>query len=344
MPYPLDFTDVRYETDYAGNRLTATIPYAMFTALTELWVARRESGALRHETLTRPGQWAAMEAPPAESASAPASAPSGTAGRRVFYREFAAQPPIEVIARIRNGTYFTRAWREYRGLTTDDAAALYGCDRPTILWHESGKSPPSRRTLEKLARIYDCPLAQMIPKPGSDDSPYRGLRPGPGQTAGMKKRTRYDEPRSPSDTDYPDTVLAHLLAGKSPMLAWRLYRGMTVKQVAAAYGTSNLANIKLMEQHGWLRRKTIDKLCAIFDCQPDQLLRPEGMPDSQAEPPDYGAPVPDHALPEDEASGTPEPQQQIEAETEAETEAEAEHGDSGQEAAVMEKQTWPTGD
>lgn len=76
--------------------------------------------------------------------------------KRHFYREFIASPPAEVATRIECGTYFTRAWREYRGLSLDDTAELYGCDKTTILWHESGKTAPKAETLKKLADIYDA--------------------------------------------------------------------------------------------------------------------------------------------------------------------------------------------
>ncbi|MFP3711607.1 hypothetical protein SB783_47320, partial [Paraburkholderia sp. SIMBA_009] len=75
----------------------------------------------------------------------------------------------------------------------------------------------------------------MTPMAGSDTSPFEGKpeveaakahKPVPGE---VKVRRTISEPRSPSDTNYPEDVLAHLIAGKSPMLAWRLHRGMNVK-------------------------------------------------------------------------------------------------------------------
>jgi len=57
MSYGLDFTEVRYETDHAGNRLKATIPYTMFSALTEFWVAARRAQTAKVEATTRPGQF-----------------------------------------------------------------------------------------------------------------------------------------------------------------------------------------------------------------------------------------------------------------------------------------------
>lgn len=329
MSYGLDYSEVRYETDHAGNRLKATIPYAMFSALTEFWVAARRAQTAKLEATTRPGQykgslqathspipdepaapipkhqsahptdrkWGALLATlptdsiPATDLSASASPvttpvdpASGEAAparryRRLFYREFVEAPPAEVMERIERGVYFIRAWREYRGLTLLDAADLFARDKTTIIWHESGKNAPSRATLEKLAQIYDCPLAQMTPKPGADTSPFAGDRKKPQAAAEPKPKAprTITEPRSPADTDYPDAVLAHLMSGKTPMLAWRLYRSITIKDLAHAYGGRE-PNIKAMEQNAWLRRGTIDKLCAIYHCKPEQLLRPAGMP------------------------------------------------------------------
>jgi transcriptional regulator with XRE-family HTH domain len=334
MSYGLDYSEVRYETDHVGNRLKATIPYTMFSALTEFWIAARRAQTAKVEATSRPGQFkgslqaaqlatkdetiaarppdcptplnphdrhwqnliarlpefppeaqpAAIEASP-PPASPPDPIPVSVAAKkpsRVFYREFVEAPPAEVMERIASGVYFTRAWREYRGLTLGDVAELSGRDKTTIVWHESGKSVPKLPTLDRLAQVYDCPVAQMTPKPGSDTSPFEGMpevepakahKPVPGE---VKAHRTISEPRSPADTDYPEGVLAHLLAGKSPMLAWRLYRGMNVKALAEAYGTTG-SNVKAMEANGWLRPKTIDKLCPIFHCKPEQLLRPDGM-------------------------------------------------------------------
>ncbi|MFC0694757.1 helix-turn-helix transcriptional regulator [Paraburkholderia humisilvae] len=212
-------------------------------------------------------------APPASTSPELPPAPVATKkSNRVFFREFVDAPPAEVAERIADGIYFTRAWREYRGLTLADVAELYGRDKTTIIWHESGKSVPSAPTLEKLAQIYDCPIAQFTPKPETDPASVERAKAEP-------HRRTVSEPRSPAGTDYPEGVLAHLHAGKSPMLAWRLYRGMNVKALADAYGSTG-SNVKAMEANAWLRAKTIDKLCPIFHCKPEQLLRPVGMASS----------------------------------------------------------------
>jgi DNA-binding Xre family transcriptional regulator len=92
---------------------------------------------------------------------------------------------------------------------------------------------------------------------------------------GRRSRTVI-EPRSPAQTNYPESVLASMTDGKSPLLAWRLYRNMTVKALAEAYGTTT-SNMRAMEHNAWLRRTTIEKLCPVLHCGPEHLLRPEGM-------------------------------------------------------------------
>jgi DNA-binding XRE family transcriptional regulator len=143
-----------------------------------------------HDALYADSQWRAlMDRMPVEGSAPPpvietphspdslalnesAAEPTKEKKKRRFYREFIASPPAEVVTRIACGTYFTRAWRDYRGLSLDDTAELYGCDKTTIIWHESGKTAPKAETLKKLADIYDAPLDQFTPKPGSDDSPF----------------------------------------------------------------------------------------------------------------------------------------------------------------------------
>ncbi|MPW11453.1 helix-turn-helix domain-containing protein [Paraburkholderia sp. CNPSo 3155] len=345
MPYGLDYTDVRYETDHDGNRLKATIPYTIFSALTEFWIAARRAQTAKIEAGARPGQYKgslqAAQLPdeqPAETAETksatsrhfphdqhwqnlvarlpvdvepaapstpeavaapipePADAPApqqpvvGPSKKqkvgRVFYREFMAKPPAEVMALINKGTYFIRAWRIYRGLTLADAAELCGVDLTTIIWHENGRGAPKIRTLEKFAQAYDVPILQITPKPGTDDSPFEATQK---RTAATPARTRAKSddppadpapkkhaiaaPLAPADTTYPDGVLDSLLAGKSPLLAWRLYRRLSLNQLAEQYG-GRPGNLKAMEEKSSLRSATIEKLCKVFHCKPEQLLLP----------------------------------------------------------------------
>jgi transcriptional regulator with XRE-family HTH domain/DNA-binding Xre family transcriptional regulator len=357
MPYGLDFSDVRFETDYEGNRLTATIKYSMFSALVEYWIGTRRAHTAWIEANAKPGQirgsmqaafipsdqphsfsetranpstpyqlfpndpqWQKLiarmpdvadlsepEQPPAldqastheqvskaEQASTaaeieqPASTVRGAKGG-VFFREFMAKPPAEVAKMIKEGVYFLRAWREHRQLTLEDAAELFGRTAATIKTHETGRWPPSQPTLEKFAQAYDVPLLQLVPLPGSDTTPFVSKRSRekaealekhereqtPNAKASMGQKF-WKEPVAPADTVYPDAVLAHLKAGKSPMLAWRLFRRITLADLAEQYG-GRAGNVKAMEDAHFLRPPTIAKLCPIFRCKPEQLLRPAGV-------------------------------------------------------------------
>ncbi|WP_322092848.1 helix-turn-helix transcriptional regulator [Paraburkholderia bannensis] len=226
----------------------------------------------------------------------PVSAAHGSKGA-FFYRDFMAKPPTEVMKLIKEGVYFLRAWREYRQLTLEDASELFGRTAATIYTHESGRWPPSQATLEKFAQAYDVPILQLVPLPGSDSSPFatKGKRPAksnskldaqpqastPSPSVEGKREAKsgtaapskfWKEPVSPADTEYPDAVLAHLKAGKSPVLAWRLYRGLSLSALAEQYG-GQVSNMKAMETAIYLRPSTIAKLCPIFHCKPAQLLR-----------------------------------------------------------------------
>ncbi|WP_321941609.1 helix-turn-helix transcriptional regulator [Paraburkholderia tropica] len=233
----------------------------------------------------------------------PPNTASGAKGA-FFYREFMAKPPGDVAKMIKEGVYFLRAWREYRQLTLEDAAELFGRTAATIYTHESGRWPPSQATLEKFAHAYDVPILQLVPLPGSDTAPYaaktnraadtsskRGAESpslpvsNGAQTSKLEAKTGtatsskfWKEPVSPADTEYPDAVLTHLKAGKSPVLAWRLYRGMSLSALAEQYG-GQVSNLKAMEAAIYLRPPTIAKLCPILHCKPAQLLRPAGLND-----------------------------------------------------------------
>jgi transcriptional regulator with XRE-family HTH domain len=323
MSHGLDFSKVRFETDYDGKRLTASVPYDLFSDLVSFYVGARLASTMGVETAAPPIPAIPADRPPPFPETSPrrdtsvdalatdaqamqeAGEPSPDVmsaksspdafgeskqpkrTKRYFYREFIATPPAEVVTRIACGTYFTRAWREYRGLSLADAAELYGADTTTILWHESGKNAPTAKTLQRLAEIYDAPIDQFTPRPGSDSSPFVRTadtpRCGPptkreaADLAAVVKRKSPAEPRSPADTEFPDAVIASLREGKSPMLAWRLYRRLTLQQLAEQYG-GRASNIATMERQAFLRRSTVDKLSLIFHCKPEQLYRPAGMP------------------------------------------------------------------
>ncbi|QUN44716.1 helix-turn-helix domain-containing protein [Burkholderia cenocepacia] len=200
----------------------------------------------------------------------PAPSPRKNARTRVYFpREFRESIPEPVAHAIGNGTYFLRAWREYRQLSKYEAAELAGLSADTILWHEQGYSIPGNDTLKRFADIYDCALDQLLPKDKSDVAP----------TMKVTKAVTPEAPKmkfAPVDTDYPDAVLAHIVSGKSPITAWRLHRHMTLKDLAEAYGTSKY-NLQKMEDSLNLRGKTLEKFCGIFHCQMNQLYRPEGL-------------------------------------------------------------------
>jgi len=77
--------------------------------------------------------------------------------------------------------------------------------------------------------------------------------------------------------DYPDSVLAYMNEGKSPLTAWRLYRRLSIAEVATRYGTTP-SNIKRLERSHTLQQRTRAKLAAVFACRPAQLLRPHAVP------------------------------------------------------------------
>jgi transcriptional regulator with XRE-family HTH domain len=81
---------------------------------------------------------------------------------------------------------------------------------------------------------------------------------------------------APVETDYPDTVMDHIISGKSPLTAWRIFRGMTEKQLAERYGTSS-SLLQRMTENDALSDKTLDKFAVIFHCTRVQLRRPEGL-------------------------------------------------------------------
>ncbi|WP_288825076.1 helix-turn-helix transcriptional regulator [uncultured Paraburkholderia sp.] len=170
---------------------------------------------------------------------------------------------------VREGVYFLRAWREYRRFSVENVADLFGKTCHTIYWHERGRSRPNVQTLARFAEIFDCAVEQLTPKRGSNMQPWLIVISSPAPAARA-------EPRSPDDKDYPDAALGHMLAGKLPLTAWRLYRGLSIAQLADAYGTSS-GNAKQLEERVFLRSRTIEKLCPLLRCRAAQLLRPESM-------------------------------------------------------------------
>ncbi|KVH51149.1 hypothetical protein WJ39_08280 [Burkholderia diffusa] len=168
-------------------------------------------------------------------------------------------------ALIRQGVYFLRAWRTYRQLTIADVAELMKVSPSNVGTHELGYSIPSKPTLARFADIYDCSLEQLTARADSDSEP------SPTQSE-SRDRQSY----APAETDYPDVVMGHLLDGKSPLTAWRLYKRMTIQQLAKAYG-SGQDNIRQLEERTNMREGTRRKLAEVLHCKPVQLLLPAGF-------------------------------------------------------------------
>jgi transcriptional regulator with XRE-family HTH domain len=201
-----------------------------------------------------------------------------------FFREFEAPIPEEIAARIREGVYFLRAWREYRELTRRDVAELMGKTHDNVSRHENAYCIPGEKTLRAFADIFDCSLAQLTPKEGSSTAPWlevvddrgeRGERGNPAFPPASPQPST--EELGPGSSEYPKAVVAHIIGGKSPITAWRVYRDLSIADLANAYGCTP-DNIKQLEaREGGLRRGTREKLAAVFHCPADQLQRPDDI-------------------------------------------------------------------
>lgn len=69
--------------------------------------------------------------------------------------------PREVVRLLSQGFTPLAAWRRYRGLTPQEAAAGYGCKPGTIYLYES-RGRISNKILAKFAEVYDCALGQLL--------------------------------------------------------------------------------------------------------------------------------------------------------------------------------------
>lgn len=210
------------------------------------------------------GAWGDQSAPLSESV--PLERPRQSKKRVYFPRVFLEAIPDEVARLIEDGNYMLRAWRIYRELSLLEAAELSGLSRDTILWHEQGYNVPNAGTLKRCADIYDCTVGQLTPKPGSDTAPVQSVHPR------KARAMQY----SPDETRYPDAVMAYLIEGKSPLVAWRLHRQMTIEQCAKAFGCTP-ATFKGIEALPVLRDRTRKSLALVLSCNPAQLLRPKSL-------------------------------------------------------------------
>ncbi|CAI0719049.1 Helix-turn-helix [Serratia liquefaciens] len=80
-----------------------------------------------------------------------------------------------------------------------------------------------------------------------------------------------NEAGASDDVKYPDEVIS-ILAQKdcSMQAAWRIYRGMTQKQVANALGIKQ-STVSEFEKAERPRRDNIERLAKLYDCSPEQL-------------------------------------------------------------------------
>lgn len=205
---------------------------------------------------------------PAPPPAPPGKSPRTPKHKQTFYpREFCAPIPEEVAALIGDGVYFLKAWRIHRELDLKTIAELFGITRPGVQTFDYGYSKPGREALERFAIAYDCTLDQLTVKPGSNAKPWLKVIEAPQAEA-----------FAPAHTDYPNAVLLAIEAGKTPLTAWRLYRGISRAELASRYGERvGEANIRKMEEAVHLSTKTMVKLSKCLKCEPVQLLRPEGF-------------------------------------------------------------------
>ncbi|MGD9211521.1 MAG: helix-turn-helix transcriptional regulator [Desulfobacteraceae bacterium] len=74
-----------------------------------------------------------------------------------------------------------------------------------------------------------------------------------------------------------ETTISHkvvelsVLGNKSPVRAWREYKGLLQKQVADALGISQAAYSQMEKPDANLRLETAEKIARIFEIDPEQL-------------------------------------------------------------------------
>jgi len=82
-----------------------------------------------------------------------------------------------------------------------------------------------------------------------------------------------DRALAESDFTIPSEVIDAMLDGKSPVAAWREYRGMTQDALAEAAGMLQPALARMEASKGKLRQATVAKLAKAMDV-PEWALRP----------------------------------------------------------------------
>lgn len=80
-----------------------------------------------------------------------------------------------------------------------------------------------------------------------------------------------DEPGASDNIRYPNEVVNILSQkGCTMQAAWRIYRGMTQKQVADSLGIKQ-ATVSEFEKSERPRKDNIERLAKLYDCLPEQL-------------------------------------------------------------------------
>lgn len=65
------------------------------------------------------------------------------------------------------GEHYLRAWRDFHGISQEDAAAAINVERGTLSKIENAKVPYQQQYIEGLAKLYKCSPAALI---GTDPS------------------------------------------------------------------------------------------------------------------------------------------------------------------------------
>ncbi|RJL46495.1 helix-turn-helix domain-containing protein [Pectobacterium carotovorum] len=74
------------------------------------------------------------------------------------------------------------------------------------------------------------------------------------------------------DVQYPNEVINILTAKNCTMqAAWRIYRGMTQKQVAEKLGIKQ-STVSEFEKSERPRKENIERLAELYHCKPEQLI------------------------------------------------------------------------
>ncbi|HCC5758997.1 TPA: helix-turn-helix domain-containing protein [Citrobacter koseri] len=84
--------------------------------------------------------------------------------------------------------------------------------------------------------------------------------------------TVQDESGASDNVRYPNEVISILFERNCTMqAAWRIYRGMTQKQVAEALGIKQ-ATVSEFEKSERPRKDNIERLAKLYNCAPEQLI------------------------------------------------------------------------